>query len=47
MKCLKEAKINLPNYPNVEQEPVVIIGAGPAGLFAALKCIELGKKPII
>lgn len=24
-----------------------IIGAGPAGLFAALRCIELGIKPII
>lgn len=29
------------------KEKVIIIGAGPAGLFAALKCIELGKKPII
>ncbi|MFY0653595.1 MAG: FAD-binding protein [Cyclobacteriaceae bacterium] len=28
-------------------DPVIIIGAGPAGLFAALKCIELGVKPII
>ncbi|MDX2002870.1 MAG: FAD-dependent monooxygenase [Chitinophagales bacterium] len=27
--------------------PVLIIGAGPAGLFAALKLIELGIKPII
>lgn len=26
---------------------IIIIGAGPAGLFAALKCIELGIKPII
>lgn len=26
---------------------VVIVGAGPAGLFAALKLIELGIKPII
>jgi len=24
-----------------------IIGSGPAGLFAALKCIELNIKPII
>ena len=33
---------------NVSNEsPVVIIGAGPAGLFAALRCIELGAKPII
>jgi uncharacterized FAD-dependent dehydrogenase len=26
---------------------VVIIGAGPAGLFAALKCLESGLKPVI
>lgn len=36
------------NYPNVQSaKPVIIIGAGPAGLFAALQCIELGLKPII
>ena len=35
-------------YPNVSKgKPVLIIGAGPAGLFAALRCIELGLKPII
>ncbi len=27
--------------------PIIIVGAGPAGLFAALKCIEQGIKPII
>jgi uncharacterized FAD-dependent dehydrogenase len=27
--------------------PVIIVGAGPAGLFAALKLISLGIKPII
>jgi len=35
-------------YPNVKDaKPVIIIGAGPAGLFAALQCIESGLKPII
>jgi len=36
------------NYPNVsDKKPVLIVGAGPAGLFAALRCIELGLKPVI
>lgn len=26
---------------------VVIIGAGPAGLFAALECLRLGMRPIV
>lgn len=26
---------------------IVIVGSGPAGLFAALRCIELGCKPIV
>ncbi|MCU0442395.1 MAG: FAD-dependent monooxygenase [Bacteroidia bacterium] len=36
------------HFDLVHQKPhAVIIGAGPAGLFAALKLIELGIKPII
>ena len=37
------------NFKNVRlsAKRVVIIGAGPAGLFAALQLIELGIKPII
>ncbi len=35
-------------YHNVSKEsPVLIVGCGPAGMFAALRCIELGLKPII
>jgi uncharacterized protein len=29
------------------QKKVIIVGAGPAGLFAALRCLELGLTPII
>ncbi|NEU07415.1 FAD-binding protein [Flavihumibacter sp. R14] len=36
------------NYPDVSKSnSVLIVGAGPAGLFAALRCIELGLKPIL
>ena len=35
-------------YPNVEGRPqVVVVGAGPGGLFAALRLIELGLRPIV
>ncbi|MHB9143267.1 MAG: NAD(P)/FAD-dependent oxidoreductase, partial [Paludibacter sp.] len=43
-------KIEMPafQYKNVgKNTPVIIIGAGPAGLFAALKLIEEGLKPVI
>ena len=38
-----------PSYKAIDKEAerVIIVGCGPAGMFAALRCIELGKKPII
>ena len=43
-----EPEIITDTYQNVsDKKPVLIIGAGPAGLFAALRCIEIGLKPII
>lgn len=38
-------KNDLGNVANAS--PVVVVGAGPAGMFAALRLIELGMKPII
>lgn len=45
---IEEIPIQLPDYPNVEHaKEVLIVGLGPAGLFAALKLIELGLKPVV
>ena len=45
---LIEEKIQLPDYKNVANSPeVIVVGAGPAGLFAALQLIEMGIKPIV
>ena len=36
------------DYPNVEGRPqVIVVGAGPGGLFAALRLIELGLRPVV
>jgi uncharacterized protein len=38
----------LPQFKDVsEQKSVIIVGAGPAGYFAALELIEQGLKPIV
>ncbi|MCL2414659.1 MAG: FAD-binding protein [Bacteroidales bacterium] len=44
-----EKKIIRFNYKKINDtsREILIIGAGPAGLFAALKCLEYGFKPII
>ena len=35
-------------YPDVSDRPqVVVVGAGPGGLFAALRLIELGLRPVV
>ena len=44
----REAEFERVDYPNVEgAASVVVVGAGPGGLFAALRLIELGRRPIV
>ena len=40
-------KYTIPNNSVSQQTPLIIVGAGPGGLFAGLKCLELGLKPVI
>ena len=36
------------DYPDVSLAPrVIVVGAGPGGLFAALRLIELGLRPVV
>jgi len=45
---LETEKVTRKSYPDVSRKKAVIIaGAGPAGLFAALSLIENGFKPLI
>ena len=38
----------LPVYQDVHNaEPVIVVGSGPAGMFAALKLLTLGLKPVV
>jgi uncharacterized FAD-dependent dehydrogenase len=47
-ELIQEPTISLPDYPNVtNKQEVIVVGAGPAGLFAALQLIELGLRPIL
>jgi hypothetical protein len=44
----EETPITLPDYQEVGgAEPIIIVGSGPAGLFAALRCLERGYMPIV
>ena len=38
----------LPEYQDVHNaEPIIVVGSGPAGMFAALKLLTLGLKPVV
>ena len=44
----KEKEYQETVYHNVSDRPqVIVVGAGPGGLFAALRLIELGLRPVI
>lgn len=45
---VQHRQVSFPDYKNVKNAPVaIVVGAGPAGYFAALQLIELGVKPIV
>lgn len=47
-ESITEVAVDLPEYKDVRNaREVIIVGAGPAGLFAALQLIELGLRPIV
>ena len=47
-EAIPQPDFTLRQYPSVAQKPEVhIVGCGPAGLFAALTCIQKGYKPVI
>jgi uncharacterized FAD-dependent dehydrogenase len=47
-EVFQPVKFEIPDYKNVSgAQEVIVVGAGPAGLFAALQLIELGLKPIV
>ena len=44
----QEDEFFVTEYPDVSKAPTaVVVGLGPGGLFAALRLVELGIKPIV
>ena len=46
-KEMPQKEYKIPINQVASQKEIHIIGAGPAGLFAALQCIDLGLKPVV
>jgi uncharacterized FAD-dependent dehydrogenase len=46
LKPLPELRPKYPTVSNSENR-ILIVGCGPAGMFAALRCLELGFQPIL
>jgi uncharacterized FAD-dependent dehydrogenase len=47
-RALQAEQVDPPSLPDVSTgRPVAIVGSGPAGLFAALRCITHGLRPIV
>ena len=46
---LPPGEVESPSFPRLggNVARVVIVGCGPAGIFAALRCIQLGLRPVI
>ena len=48
-ESLPPGKVEVPSFSRLcgDADRVVIVGCGPAGIFAALRCIQLGLRPVI
>ena len=47
VECGERSSQLITQNSKLKTQKVVIVGAGPAGLFAALRCLQLGMKPVI